>query len=436
MADTLEQSTMRKIYWRLLPFAILTYFLCYLDRINVGFAALTMNKDLGLDAATYGMAAGAFFWGYFLFEVPSNMILEKLGARLWIARIMVTWGLISGATAFCTGPYSFLLVRFLLGVAEAGLFPGLVLFFTYWFPDHHRARIISGFMLALPIAVAAGAPLSTGLLVGMHGIGGLAGWKWMYILEAVPTVVLGLVVLLYVTDRPAEARWLGKQESAWLISTLEGERRLIEKSRTVSLWRSFWDPKVLLLALNYFGIVTASLGMLLFLPQMVKQLGLTTMQVGWVTMIPYICGALGMLTWGFVSDRMSERRWNLFGGCLVAAVGLALAGKFIGTPWSVVGMSIAAIGIYGSKGPFWSMPSMFLTGTAAAAGIAWINSLGNLGGFFGPSIVGWVKDWTGSFAGGLYALAALALMSALISALWLHIPRLEHRREFAEAAAA
>ncbi|HEY2185277.1 MAG TPA: MFS transporter, partial [Xanthobacteraceae bacterium] len=326
MADTLEQSTMRKIYWRLLPFAILTYFLCYLDRINVGFAALTMNKDLGLDAATYGMAAGAFFWGYFLFEVPSNMILEKLGARLWIARIMVTWGLISGATAFCTGPYSFLLVRFLLGVAEAGLFPGLVLFFTYWFPDHHRARIISGFMLALPIAVAAGAPLSTGLLVGMHGIGGLAGWKWMYILEAVPTVVLGLVVLLYVTDRPAEARWLGKQESAWLISTLEGERRLIEKSRTVSLWRSFWDPKVLLLALNYFGIVTASLGMLLFLPQMVKQLGLTTMQVGWVTMIPYICGALGMLTWGFVSDRMSERRWNLFGGCLVAAVGLALAG--------------------------------------------------------------------------------------------------------------
>jgi ACS family tartrate transporter-like MFS transporter len=436
MADTLEQSTMRKVYWRLLPFAILTYFLCYLDRINVGFAALTMNKDLGLDAATYGMAAGAFFWGYFLFEVPSNMILEKLGARLWIARIMVTWGLISGATAFCTGPYSFLLARFLLGVAEAGLFPGLVLFFTYWFPDHHRARIISGFMLALPIAVAAGAPLSTGLLVGMHGIGGLAGWKWMYILEAVPTVVLGFVVLLYVTDRPAEARWLGKQESAWLISTLESERRLIEKSRTVSLWRSFWDPKVLLLALNYFGIVTASLGMLLFLPQMVKQLGLSNMQVGWVTMIPYICGALGMLTWGFVSDRMSERRWNLFGGCLVAAVGLALAGKFIGTPWSVVGMSIAAIGLYGSKGPFWSMPSMFLTGTAAAAGIAWINSLGNLGGFFGPSIVGWVKDWTGSFAGGLYALAALALMSALISALWLHIPRLEHRREFAEAAAA
>ena len=436
MARTLvEQTTMRKVYWRLLPFAILTYFLCYLDRINVGFAALTMNKDLGLDPATYGMAAGAFFWGYFLFEVPSNMILEKVGARLWIARIMVTWGLISGATAFCVGPYSFLTVRFLLGLAEAGLFPGLVLFFTYWFPDHHRARIISGFMLALPIAVAAGAPLSTALLE-LHGIWGLAGWQWMYILEAVPTVLLGIVVLVYVTDRPAEARWLGREESAWLTETLESERRLIEKSRTVSLLRSFWDPKVLLLALNYLGIVTASLGMLLFLPQMIKQLGLTNMQVGWVTMIPYICGAIGMLSWGWLSDRMAERRWNLFAGCLVAGIGLALTGMLTGTPWSVVGMSIAAVGLYGSKGPFWSMPSMFLTGTAAAAGIAWINSLGNLGGFFGPSIVGWVKTLTGSFAGGLYALAAFAFMSALISALWLHIPRLVPRREIVEAAAA
>src|SRR5271165_6122628 len=211
MARTLEQTTMRKIYVRLLPFAILTYFLCYLDRINVGFAALTMNKDLGLDAAIYGMAAGAFFWGYFLFEVPSNIIMEKLGARLWIARIMVTWGLVSGATAFCTGPWSFFFVRFLLGLAEAGLFPGLVLFFTYWFPDRHRARIISGFMLALPVAVAAGAPLSTALLA-LHGIWGLAGWQWMYILEAAPTVLLGIVVLVYVTDRPSQARWLSKEE--------------------------------------------------------------------------------------------------------------------------------------------------------------------------------------------------------------------------------
>ena len=436
MAGTLEQTTMRKVYWRLLPFAIVTYFLCYLDRINVGFAALTMNKDLGLDAAVYGMAAGAFFWGYFLFEVPSNIILEKLGARIWIARIMITWGLISGATAFCTGPYSFLIVRFLLGLAEAGLFPGLVLFFTYWFPDWHRARIISGFMLALPIAVATGAPMSTALLVGLHDVWGLAGWRWMYIAEAVPTVVLGIAVLLYVTDRPSKARWLQPEESAWLIATLEHERHSIEKRRRVSLWESFWDPKVLLLSLNYFGIVTASLGMLLFLPQMVKQLGLTNMQVGWVSMIPYICGAIGMLAWGWLSDRTGERRWNLAMGCVVAGAGLLMAGKFIGTPWAVVGMSIAAVGLYGTKGPFWSMPSMFLTGTAAASGIAWINSIGNLGGFFGPTAVGWIKDYTGSFAGGLYALAALALMSAMISALWLHIPRHVAPREIGEVATA
>ena len=204
----------------------------------------------------------------------------------------------------------------------------------------------------------------------------------------------------------------------------------------MSLWQSFWDPKVLLLSLNYFGIVTASLGMLLFLPQMVKQLGLTNMQVGWVSMIPYICGAIGMLAWGWFSDRTGERRWNLAMGCVVAGAGLLIAGKFIGTPWAVVGMSIAAVGLYGTKGPFWSMPSMFLTGTAAASGIAWINSIGNLGGFFGPTAVGWIKDYTGSFAGGLYALAALALMSAIISALWLHIPRHVAPREIAGVATA
>ena len=435
MAGTLERATMRKIYWRMLPFAILTYFLCYLDRINVGFAALTMNKDLGLDAATYGMAAGAFFWGYFLFEVPSNIILEKLGARIWIARIMVTWGLLSGATAFCTGPYSFLAVRFLLGLAEAGLFPGLVLFFTYWFPDWHRGRIISGFMLALPIAVAAGAPLSTALLE-LNGLWGLAGWRWMYIVEAAPTVVLGVVVFLYVTDRPNQARWLRSEERDWLIATLAHERQSIERRRRVSLWESFWDPKVLLLSLNYFGIVTASLGMLLFLPQMVKQLGLTNMQVGWVSMIPYLCGAVGLLAWGWLSDRMGERRWNLFLGCLVAGLGLVIAGRFMGTPWAVVGMSIAAVGLYGTKGPFWSMPSMFLTGTAAASGIAWINSIGNLGGFFGPTMVGWVKDYTGSFAGGLYVLAGLAVLSAAVTAFWLHIPRHVSRHEVAGVATA
>ncbi len=416
-----EQSTMRKVYWRLLPITILTYFLCYLDRINVGFAALTMNKDIGLDAATYGLAAGAFFWGYFLFEVPSNIILEKVGARLWIARIMVTWGLLSGATAFCVGPWSFLTMRFLLGLAEAGLFPGLILFFTYWFPDWHRARIVSAFMVALPAAVAAGSPISTSLL-GLNGVLGVAGWKWMYIAEAVPTVLVGIFILFFVTDRPHLAHWLSDDERKWLVGTLETERSLVEAKRKVSLWQSFWDAKVLLLTLNYFGIVGASIGMLLFLPQMVKQLGLTNMQVGWVSMIPYICGAVAMLLWGWASDRFGERRWNLFLACVVATVGLIIAGQTIGTWWAIVGMSIAAIGFYGSKGPFWSMPPMILTGTAAASGIAWINGVGNLGGFFGPTIVGWAKNYTGSFAGGLYALAGFSLMSAIVTAFWVHIP--------------
>jgi ACS family tartrate transporter-like MFS transporter len=428
MDPTIEQRTMRKVYLRLLPFVFACYFLCYLDRINVGFAALTMNKDIGLDSAMYGMAAGAFFWGYVLFEVPSNLILEKIGARIWIARIMVTWGILSGATAFCTGPWSFMIVRFLLGVAEAGLFPGMVLYFTYWFPDNHRARIIAGFTLALPVAVALGAPVSTGLME-LNGLWGLAGWKWMYLVEAVPTVLLGVVVFFYLTDRPAMAKWLPTEERTWLTSTIDHERRQIEAHGTISLLRSFWDPKVLLLALNYFGIVTASLGMLLFLPQIVKALGFTNMQVGWVTMIPYLCGAAAMVIAGWISDRTGERRWNLLVTCTLGAVGLVICGLFVDSYWAIVGMSIAAIGFYGTKGPFWAMPTMFLTGPAAAASIAWINSVGNLGGFFGPTIVGWAKQITGSYAGGLYALAALALMSAIVSAFWLHIPRRVARRE-------
>jgi MFS transporter, ACS family, tartrate transporter len=422
MADALERTAIRKVYLRLLPVALLIYFLCYVDRINVGFAALTMNKELGLDPAIFGIAAGAFFWGYCLFEVPSNIILEKVGARLWLARIMVSWGLLSGATAFCVGPWSFMTVRFLLGIAEAGLYPGILLFFTYWFPDRHRARIFAGFTLALPAAVALGAPLSTGLME-LDGIWGLAGWKWMYLVEAAPTVAIGCLLPFILTDRPAQARWLSEAERAWLAGTLERERGQIEAHRKVGLLESFWNPQVLLLSLNFFGIVTASLGLLIFLPQIVKQLGLTNMQVGWASMVPYVCGSISMVAWGWVSDRMRERRWNLFGACLVAALGLMVAGRFVGTYWSLVGISIAAIGLYGTKGPFWSMPAMFLTGTSAAASLAWINSLGNLGGFFGPGVVGWVRESTGSFAGGLYALAGFALLAAAVSALWLHIPR-------------
>jgi len=419
---TIEEAAMRKVYLRILPFAILTYFFCYLDRINVGFASLTMNKDIGLDPAIYGMAAGAFFWGYVLFEVPSNLILEKVGARLWIARIMISWGIMSGATALAVGPYSFMAIRFLLGVAEAGLFPGFVLYFTYWFPDRHRARINSGFTLALPIAVASGAPISTALL-GLDGLWGLKGWQCMYLFEAVPTILIGVAVFFYLTDRPSEARWLRPEERQWLGEKVSHERRLIEAHHGLGILHSFVDPKVLMLSLNYIGIVTASLGMLLFLPQILKELGVTNMQVGWLTMIPYVCGAISMVFCGWLSDRIGERRWSLFTTCVISTVGLVIAGLTVGTWWALVGMTIAAIGFYGTKGPFWSMPTMFLTGAAAATGIAWINSLGNLGGFFGPSLVGWAKNLTGSFAGGLYALALCALVSAVISLFWLQIPR-------------
>ena len=422
MTRTVEQSTMRKVYLRILPFAVLTYFFCYLDRINVGFAALMMNKDIGLDPAWYGMASGAFFWGYVLFEVPSNIILEKVGARIWIARIMITWGIISGCTAFAVGPYSFMAIRFLLGLAEAGLFPGFVLYFTYWFPDRYRARINSGFTLALPIAVATGAPISTALL-GLDGLWGLKGWQCLYVLEAIPTVLIGVAVFFYLTDRPSEARWLKPEERAWLNARMAHERGQIEAHHGVGMLRAFFDAKVVMLSLNYIGIVTASLGMLLFLPQIIKELGVTNMQVGWLTMIPYICGAISMVFCGWLSDRIGDRRWSLFTTCVISAIGLVIAGLTIGTWWAVVGMTIAAIGFYGTKGPFWSMPTMFLTGAAAATGIAWINSLGNLGGFFGPSLVGWAKNLTGSFAGGLYALALCALMSAVISLFWLQMPR-------------
>jgi len=422
MDRTLEQSTMRKVYLRLLPFAVLSYVLAYIDRINVSFAGLTMRGDLGMSAGTFGFAVGMFYWGYFIFEVPSNVILEKVGARIWIARIMITWGILAGLTAVVTGSTSFAIVRFLLGVAEAGFFPGIILYFTYWFPSHHHARIVSGFLVGLPVAVAVGAPISTGLL-GLDGLFGLRGWQVMYIAEAIPTVVIGVITFFVLTDRPEQARFLTAEERNWLVTTIAAERRATEAVRKFTLWQALYNPKVLLLALNYLGIVTASLGMLIFIPQMIKSLGdYSNMTVGWLTMIPYTCGAIAMVVWGRISDRMNERRWNLFIGCVFSTVGLVIAGMTMGTWWALAGMSIAAMGFYGSKGPFFAMPPMFLSGAGLAAGIAWINSIGNLGGFFGPWYVGVMKDLTGNYAGGLYGLALLGLIAAIVCALFLHIP--------------
>jgi ACS family tartrate transporter-like MFS transporter len=422
MDRTLERSTMRKVYLRLLPFAVLSYVLAYIDRINVSFAGLTMRGDLGMSAGTFGFAVGMFYWGYFIFEVPSNVILEKVGARLWIARIMITWGILAGLTAVVTGSTSFAIVRFLLGVAEAGFFPGIILYFTYWFPSHHHARIVSGFLVGLPVAVAVGAPISTGLL-GLDGLFGLRGWQVMYIAEAIPTVVIGVITFFVLTDRPEQAKFLTAEERNWLVATIAAERRATEAVRKFTLWQALYNPKVLLLALNYLGIVTASLGMLIFIPQMIKSLGdYSNMTVGWLTMIPYTCGAIAMVVWGRISDRMNERRWNLFIGCLFSAAGLVIAGMTMGSWWALVGMSIAAMGFYGSKGPFFAMPPMFLSGAGLAAGIAWINSIGNLGGFFGPWYIGVMKDLTGNYAGGLYGLALLGLIAAIVCALFLHIP--------------
>jgi ACS family tartrate transporter-like MFS transporter len=422
MDSTLERSTMRKVYLRLLPFAVLSYVLAYIDRINVSFAGLTMRGDLGMSAGTFGFAVGMFYWGYFIFEVPSNVILEKVGARIWIARIMITWGILAGLTAMVTGSTSFAIVRFLLGVAEAGFFPGIILYFTYWFPSHHHARIVSGFLVGLPVAVAVGAPISTGLL-GLDGLFGLRGWQVMYIAEAIPTVVIGVITFFVLTDRPEQAKFLTAEERNWLVTTIAAERRATEAIRKFTMWQALYNPKVLLLALNYLGIVTASLGMLIFIPQMIKSLGdYGNMTVGWLTMIPYTCGAIAMVVWGRISDRMNERRWNLFIGCVFSTAGLVIAGMTMGTWWALVGMSIAAMGFYGSKGPFFAMPPMFLSGAGLAAGIAWINSIGNLGGFFGPWYVGVMKDLTGNYAGGLYGLALLGLIAAIVCALFLHIP--------------
>jgi ACS family tartrate transporter-like MFS transporter len=307
-------------------------------------------------------------------------------------------------------------------MGEAGFFPGLILYFTYWFPAKHHARIVSGFLVGLPIAVAFGAPISTGLM-SLDGLYGLKGWQIMYIAEGLPTIALGIVCYFVMTNRPEQATFLTDEEKTWLTGKIASERKAKEAVRVYSMLESMWNPKVLLLALNYLGIVTASLGMLFFIPQIIKSLGnFSNMQVGWLTMIPYICGGISLVVWGHISDKMNERRWNLLLACVLSTGGLVMAGLTMGTWWALVGMSLAAMGFYGSKGPFFAMPPMFLSGTALAAGIAWINSLGNLGGFFGPWWIGLMKDATGSYAGGLYGLALLSLVSAVVCALFLHIP--------------
>jgi ACS family tartrate transporter-like MFS transporter len=412
--DAIERATIRKVFFRIVPFTSMLYLICYIDRINVGFAALTMNKDIGLTPTLYGWGAGIFFWGYCLFEVPSNVILEKVGARLWICRIMITWGLLSGAMAFVTGPTSFLVVRFLFGVAEAGFAPGIFLYFTYWFPAKYRGRIVACYLVTLPLAVAIGAPISTALME-LDGLLGFAGWQWLFICEAVPALIGGLIVPFYMTDRPKQAWWLTAEQRDWLQTVLDAERRAVESVRVYTLWQSLINPRVLSLAVIFLGIGIASVGMVAFLPQIIKQLGVTNMMTGVLVSLPYVIGSISMIAWGYVSDRMNERRWNLVISCGCAFLGMMAVGYTVGTWWALLAMSLATIGFYGMKPVFWPLPSEFLSGTAAAAGIAVINSIGNLGGFFGPMLLGWVKETTGGYSAGIYILAGCALVSTVLA---------------------
>ncbi len=414
-ASAIERQTMGKIYGRLLPFCFVLYFICYLDRANIGFAALTMNKDLGLSGYIYGLGAGAFFWGYFILEVPSNLILERVGARRWIARIMISWGIVSGAFAFTQGPVSFFCLRFGLGLAEAGFFPGMILYFTFWFPPAHRARIVAGFMAAIPVSLGLGAPVSTALLQ-LDGIWGLAGWKWLFLGEAAPAVIFGLLCVFYLPDRPAQATWLTDEEKRWLEDEMQREKVAVTAHRSFSVLQTMYNPRVLALAAIHFGQAAVSVGLAVFSAQIIKSMGLSIMQTGFTTSIPYIFGTVGMILWGNYSDKKNERRWNLTGSCTVMMLGCLLAGLYAGTWVSVAGLSLMTVGLYAGNAHLFPLPSVFLAGPALASGIAWVNSVGILGGSVSPPVMGWLKDYTGSYAGGLYALAGFAALAAIVSA--------------------
>lgn len=414
MSAELETRVLRKITLRIVPFIMLLYFIAFIDRVNIGFAALTMNKELGFSPTVFGFGAGIFFLGYFLFEVPSNLVLDKVGARIWIARVMITWGLISGAMAFVQGPNSFYTLRFLLGAAEAGFFPGIILYLSYWFPARQRAAVTAIFMAAAPLSTVLGSPVS-GALLEMHGMFGLSGWQWMFVVEAVPAIILGVVVLFYMTDRPEKAKWLRDDERRWLVNTMNAEAAGKAATASHSVWHGLADLRVIALSLVYFGTSAGLYTLGIWAPQIIKEFGLSSLQVGFLNALPGIVAVVAMVLWARHSDRTGERTWHVVGACILASLGLVLAG-FAGSVLAVLlALTLVNIGISSAKPPLWSMPTMFLSGSAAAAGIATINSIGNLGGFVGPAMIGWIKDVTGSFQGGLYFVAALLVLSAVLT---------------------
>jgi len=408
---TVERRAFIKAAWRLVPFLTVGYLLNYMDRTNVGFAGLTMNRETGLTATQFGFGAGLLFVGYSFFEIPSNMALYRFGARRWIARIMISWGIISAATAFVTGPQSWYALRFLLGVAEAGFFPGITFYLATWFPAEYRARMLAWFLVAIPVSTVIGGPLS-GLLLQLDGLGGLPGWKWLFIIEGLPATLLGIAALWVLPDRPDDATFLTIEERRLVRERILGERRDKEMRQ---LLPALADARVLILAVAQFGFTAGSYGVGIWLPQIIKDARLSNLAVGFVTGGCYILASVAMIVWAAWVDRTGKKIFNLTMACLVASVGLVLA-IVSGSFWvSLAWITLALAGITSARAIFWTIPTRFLTGIAAAGGLAFINSIGTLGGFVGPYAVGWLRDATGSFSAGLMAMAGLLALATVMS---------------------
>ena len=419
--EDVERRTIGKVMRRLIPFLILCYFVAYLDRVNVSFAKLQMNQALGFSEAAFGLGAGLFFIAYFLFEVPSNLFLERVGARIWIARIMISWGIVSAAFAFIPSISAaigvsyeavFYTLRLLLGACEAGFFPGIVFYLTLWFPAVYRARVVSYFMLAIPISSIVGSPIS-GMLLNLTGWG-LEGWQWLFILEALPSILVGLGVFFYLTDFPRQATWLQRDEIAWLENVQATEKSNKERVEHLSLLQSLTDIRILMCALVYFCLNAASYGVAFFLPTIIKGFGVSDTQTGLLAALPFIFGGIGMVLLGRHSDRKMERKGHVAVALLMAAIGIGLSG-LVSNPIIIMALlCFAQIGVSSVPPMFWPLPASFLTGASAAAGIAAINSLGNLSGFAGPFAMGYLKDLTGDFTLGLLLLAGFAIVGAAV----------------------
>ena len=419
MPDELEARVMRRISWRILPFVMLLYFISFLDRVNVGFAAFTMNKAIGLSPAAYGLGGGLFFIGYFLFEVPSNLVLYRIGVRVWIARVMVTWGIVSACSAFVTGPHSFYALRFLLGVAEAGFFPGIILYLSIWFPMRYRAIAAAAFMAAAPLSSAIGSPIS-GALMELPRFAGLSNWQWLYLIEAVPAVVLGFVVLKILTDKPEDAAWLAAEEREWLVGKLKSERTntaSMHGGGLTSVWQTMCDLRVLALSLIYLGTSAGLYTLGLWAPLILRQFKFSSLETGWINALPSVVAVLAMTLWARHSDQTLERTWHVVIPCAAACLGFIWAGSTHTAIGVICALVVVNVGISAAKAPLWAMASKFMSGAGAAAGIAMINSIGNLGGFIGPYMIGWIKGKTGSYTGGLDVVGGTLVLSAVLTLL-------------------